>query len=73
MLYTDVRTTTGYDGTKRSELVFGYSRKPTPFDSFHKAIFGAVVALALFALTAVVLSATDVPDTKPTINVTGGW
>ena len=73
MLYIDLRNASGYDKTKRTELIIGFSRKPTRFDSFHKAIFGAVVALVMFACVAIALSATDVPDTKPTVDLTGGW
>ena len=75
MLYVDKRV---YEDSqkgriiKRTEFVVGYSRVPTPFHSFHKAIFGAIVALLVF-VAFIALRATDVPDTKPTIDMTGGW
>jgi len=68
MLYADIRTNRGYDKTVRSELIFGYSRKPTPFNSKRKAVIGAVIAVACF-LGYVMLTASDVPDTKPTVEV----
>lgn len=70
MLYADIRTETHHDKRKRTELVFGFSRVPTPWHSFHKAVFGAVVTLLLFLAVAAMI-ATDVPDHKPTTNLLG--
>jgi len=68
MIYFDVRTTDHYDAVRNSQFIIGYSRKPTPFNSKRKAVIGAVIAIACF-LGYVMLTASDVPDTKPTVEV----
>ena len=68
MLYTDIRTSTSHDGIRNTQLVFGYSRKPTPSTSTRKAIIGAIIAILAF-ISFIALQATDVPDTKPTITL----
>jgi hypothetical protein len=68
MIYFDVRTTDHYDDVRNSQFIIGYSRKPTPFNSKRKAVIGAVIAIACF-LGYVMLTASDVPDTKPTVEV----
>lgn len=68
MLYTTVRSTDHYDGTRNTQLIFGYSRKPTPATSIRKALFAAAIIVGLF-IVSVSMIATDVPDTKPTVQV----
>ena len=69
MIYATIRKFDVPQDKRRSELVFGFERKPTPWHSFHKAVFGAVVTILLFLAVAAMI-ATDVPDHKPTTNLT---
>ena len=71
MIYVDIRHSDGYNGVRNSSLVFGYSRVPTPSTSTRKAVLAAVIAVAAF-VGYVALSATDVPDHKPTAVLYGG-
>jgi len=70
MLYVDIRTTNISD-VVNTQLILGYSRKPTAFNSKRKAVVGAIIALACF-VSYVMLAAPDVPDTKPTAAITWG-